>query len=274
MLGSVSPELPVLHLPAWDCLPYDRVSPGADASARRLAALNALAALKKSPHPAIVLTTANAILQRLPPQAALAEQVISARPGNQLDMNDLAARLERNRREIARLRTEAGLRRCAAFASPGCTRIAMTTARLDRENAILEGRLRELIAVVNGRPSPALYVRACTASWQPVVKSHPVFRRKAMPRRKFLKAKKPISEQKAKIITPNPPKPAAITLTPLLPVQPAASTPSVQPVTVKATPPPERPYDANLHIRVVGPLFYPALSAAGDRPVPVHAPAP
>ncbi len=185
-----------------------------------------------------------------------------------------AARLERNRREIARLRTEAGLRRCAAFASPGCTRIAMTTARLDRENAILEGRLRELIAVVNGRPSPALYVRACTASWQPVVKSHPVFRRKAMPRRKFLKAKKPISEQKAKIITPNPPKPAAITLTPLLPVQPAASTPSVQPVTVKATPPPERTYDANLHIRVVGPLFYPALPAAGDRPVPVHAPAP
>ncbi len=33
---------------------------------------------------------------KLPPQAAIAEQVISARPGNQLDMNDLASRLERN----------------------------------------------------------------------------------------------------------------------------------------------------------------------------------
>lgn len=96
VLGFVSPDLPVLHLPAWDCLPYDRVSPGADAAARRLAALSALCALKKAPHPAVILTTANAVLQKLPPQAALGEQVISARPGNQLDMNDLAARLERN----------------------------------------------------------------------------------------------------------------------------------------------------------------------------------
>src|SRR5690606_7263779 len=93
VLGFVAPDLPVLHLPAWDCLPYDRVSPGADASARRLAALSALAHLKKSPHPAIILTTANAILQKLPPETAIAEQVIPARPGNQLDMNDLASRL-------------------------------------------------------------------------------------------------------------------------------------------------------------------------------------
>ncbi|MBB5702741.1 transcription-repair coupling factor (superfamily II helicase) [Ochrobactrum daejeonense] len=96
VLGFVAPDLPVLHLPAWDCLPYDRVSPGADAAARRLTALGALAALKKAPHRAVVLTTANAVLQKLPPQAAIAEQVISARPGNQLDMNELAARLERN----------------------------------------------------------------------------------------------------------------------------------------------------------------------------------
>ncbi len=96
VLNFVSPDLPVLHLPAWDCLPYDRVSPGADASARRLAALAALASLKKTPHPAVIITTANAILQKLPPQAAIAEQVISARPGNQLNMNDLSARLERN----------------------------------------------------------------------------------------------------------------------------------------------------------------------------------
>lgn len=96
VLGFAAPDLPVLHLPAWDCLPYDRVSPGADASARRLAALGALAALKKQPHPAIILTTANAVLQKLPPQAAIAEQVISARPGNQLKMDELTQRLERN----------------------------------------------------------------------------------------------------------------------------------------------------------------------------------
>ena len=27
-LAFVDPGLPVLELPAWDCLPYDRVSPG------------------------------------------------------------------------------------------------------------------------------------------------------------------------------------------------------------------------------------------------------
>ncbi|WP_343314857.1 transcription-repair coupling factor [Brucella sp. BE17] len=96
VLSFAAPDLPVLHLPAWDCLPYDRVSPGADASARRLAALGALAALKKQPHPAIILTTANAVLQKLPPKKAIAEQVISARPGNQLKMDELAQRLERN----------------------------------------------------------------------------------------------------------------------------------------------------------------------------------
>ena len=35
-LAFAAPELPVLELPAWDCLPYDRVSPGADTAARRL----------------------------------------------------------------------------------------------------------------------------------------------------------------------------------------------------------------------------------------------
>ena len=31
-LAFAAPGLPVLELPAWDCLPYDRVSPGADAA--------------------------------------------------------------------------------------------------------------------------------------------------------------------------------------------------------------------------------------------------
>lgn len=93
-LGFAAPDLPVLELPAWDCLPYDRVSPGADAAARRLDALGKLIALGENPHRAIVVTTANALLQRMPPRAAVAEQVFSAKPGNRIDMSDLAARLE------------------------------------------------------------------------------------------------------------------------------------------------------------------------------------
>ena len=37
--ASSRPELEVAVLPAWDCLPYDRVSPNADIMARRLDAL-------------------------------------------------------------------------------------------------------------------------------------------------------------------------------------------------------------------------------------------
>ena len=33
ILGFVAPDIPVMTLPAWDCLPYDRVSPSADTSA-------------------------------------------------------------------------------------------------------------------------------------------------------------------------------------------------------------------------------------------------
>jgi transcription-repair coupling factor (superfamily II helicase) len=93
-LAFAAPHLPVIDLPAWDCLPYDRVSPGADAVARRLAALSGMTALASKPHRSVVLTTANAVLQRMPPAMAIEAQVLSARPGNQVDMKDLAARLE------------------------------------------------------------------------------------------------------------------------------------------------------------------------------------
>ncbi len=93
-LQFVAPDIPVLEVPAWDCLPYDRVSPGADAAARRLDALSRLIALKNNPHRAIVVTTANALLQRLPPQEAITNQLFSARPGNRVDMSELTARLE------------------------------------------------------------------------------------------------------------------------------------------------------------------------------------
>ena len=46
-LAFVAPDLPVLEFPAWDCLPYDRVSPGADATARRVEAMTAMAAMAR-----------------------------------------------------------------------------------------------------------------------------------------------------------------------------------------------------------------------------------
>jgi transcription-repair coupling factor (superfamily II helicase) len=93
-LAFAAPSLPVLELPAWDCLPYDRVSPGADASARRLDAMAAMVALRAKPHAAVVIATANAVLQRMPPAEVIAAEQFVARAGNQVPMDKLIARLE------------------------------------------------------------------------------------------------------------------------------------------------------------------------------------
>ncbi|WP_422370091.1 transcription-repair coupling factor [Hoeflea sp.] len=92
-LAFYAPDIPVLTLPGWDCLPYDRVSPGADVSARRLSALAALAGFSDNPHPAIVLITVNAMLQRVPPKSVVSDLGFSAKPGQRLKMETLSARL-------------------------------------------------------------------------------------------------------------------------------------------------------------------------------------
>ena len=43
-----APEIEVLTLPGWDCLPYDRASPALRVMAERLATLNALQASPRS----------------------------------------------------------------------------------------------------------------------------------------------------------------------------------------------------------------------------------
>lgn len=92
----INPDLPILQFPAWDCLPYDRVSPSQVISARRLAALGAMAALREKPHQALILTTANAVLQRLPPRKALQDELIHARPGQSFAMDKLLEHLSKN----------------------------------------------------------------------------------------------------------------------------------------------------------------------------------
>jgi transcription-repair coupling factor (superfamily II helicase) len=59
------PGLNVLTFPAWDCLPYDRVSPNPDIVSRRIDVLTRLAAVGES-RPFVLLTTVNAVVQRVP----------------------------------------------------------------------------------------------------------------------------------------------------------------------------------------------------------------
>ena len=62
------PKLNIIKIPAWDCLPYDRVSPNAEIISQRLDGLARLGELKENA-PCIVLTTVNAMMQRVPPRS-------------------------------------------------------------------------------------------------------------------------------------------------------------------------------------------------------------
>lgn len=93
-LKFAAPEIPILEFPAWDCLPYDRVSPSADAVGKRIDALGKLHDLQRHPHPAIIVTTVNALMQRVPPGEEITAQRFSAKPGNRVDMNGLVELLE------------------------------------------------------------------------------------------------------------------------------------------------------------------------------------
>jgi len=89
-----APGLVVLPFPAWDCLPYDRVSPKPDIESRRLATL---AALAQGPEkPAVIVTTVNALLQRVPPKDVIAKASFAAKNGAEVDREALVGFLSGN----------------------------------------------------------------------------------------------------------------------------------------------------------------------------------
>ena len=96
-LGFVAPEIEVLAFPAWDCQPYDRVSPNGGITAARMTTLARLARSRASAEkPRIVSTTVNALVQRVPPLAWVAKESFSAAIGNAVDMDAVTGWLEAN----------------------------------------------------------------------------------------------------------------------------------------------------------------------------------
>src|SRR5438552_160107 len=86
-LRFFAPEREVLVFPAWDCLPYDRLSPHPDIVAERLETLARLAAPKKPGTPArIVLASVGAALQKMPPRSLYAEAAVVLRKGQTVDV--------------------------------------------------------------------------------------------------------------------------------------------------------------------------------------------
>src|SRR5258708_16592608 len=79
-LSFFAPDIDVLQFPAWDCQPYDRVSPHGAIVAQRMTALSRLAPPTGRDKPAVALTPANAALQPAPARALIAKQPSSAAP--------------------------------------------------------------------------------------------------------------------------------------------------------------------------------------------------
>ena len=92
-----APDLELLDFPSWDCQPYDRVSPNAAISAKRMLVLSRLARSQSSEErPRVLSTTVNALLQRVPPLKWTAAESFSAAPGNAVNMDELVRWLENN----------------------------------------------------------------------------------------------------------------------------------------------------------------------------------
>ncbi|MFC7537508.1 transcription-repair coupling factor [Sphingomonas sp. GCM10030256] len=89
-----APELQVITLPAWDCLPYDRASPSLRVMAERLAALQALQARREGPQ--LLVVTANAATQRMLTPFRIRQLTRRLAPGERIDRDKLIALLTAN----------------------------------------------------------------------------------------------------------------------------------------------------------------------------------
>ena len=87
-----APEVEVMTLPGWDCLPYDRASPALRVTAERLATLNALQAKRDKPQ--LLVTTVSAATQRMPTPFRVRQLTRRIAEGERIEREALVAQLQ------------------------------------------------------------------------------------------------------------------------------------------------------------------------------------
>ncbi len=92
--GFFASDTDTIEFPAWDCLPYDRVSPRRALVGRRLAALGRLTE-ESSAGGRLILTTVSAVLQRVPPRDFLKGAGKELKRGTRIEPDNLVRDLER-----------------------------------------------------------------------------------------------------------------------------------------------------------------------------------
>ncbi|MBB3998262.1 DEAD/DEAH box helicase [Aureimonas pseudogalii] len=93
VLSAFDPERPLAYLPPWDCLPYDGCSPSRSVMGQRMGVLRWLTNAEN--RPAIVVTTAEALLRRVPPRAIWTDLHREFRVGDAIDVTEVEAHLRR-----------------------------------------------------------------------------------------------------------------------------------------------------------------------------------
>src|SRR5688572_2258172 len=91
LLFFAGPDLPVLQLPDWEVLPYDRYSPVPDLVSERIATLARLPAMGSG----VLLVGAETLLQRLPPVPYIAGRTFDLAVGERFSMARVSEQLVR-----------------------------------------------------------------------------------------------------------------------------------------------------------------------------------
>jgi len=101
------PSFPLIVLPAWDCLPYDRTSPAHHIASQRVRSLCQIATVSQG-EPLFILTTVNACLQKIPPLHFFNQHALYLKPGQSIRREQLISHL-----------LQSGYTRVASTAEPG-----------------------------------------------------------------------------------------------------------------------------------------------------------
>ncbi|HEX5755272.1 MAG TPA: transcription-repair coupling factor [Arenimonas sp.] len=83
-------DLPVLHFPDWETLPYDLFSPHPDIISQRVAALYRLPTTRRG----VLVVPVASLMQRLPPPAWIAGNTLDLKKGQKLDLDAEKRRLQ------------------------------------------------------------------------------------------------------------------------------------------------------------------------------------
>ncbi len=88
LLDFMMPEARVLRFPAWDTVPYDRVSPNVSIVAQRIETLSELVMNPSPKKPRLIVSSIGAVLQKLPPAKIFRNSFKDVAVGKKLDFNE------------------------------------------------------------------------------------------------------------------------------------------------------------------------------------------